>query len=226
MTNPIENTDIDSLDKQVTIPGESESLMTFELPPVSEQSDDFIESDEPEEQPAEDFTKGPDDYRGTFDEKGKEYDPSIHAYPPKITPGGRWSRASKRGAKTEKPNAAFSHAAQQYAMLYGNAHVSLFGADGSIDKENLVPLVEAVEAYMIENGISELDPKWQVLLAAGNYSTVICTREANAAKMRRWFSPVWNGFKSLFGFKAKKAEVIEIAETPEVSKSAPHSDGF
>lgn len=213
-------------EEKIIIPDEGEALMSFELPPVSEKADGFIESDEIEEEnESDDYTSTPDDYRGTLDDKGNEYDPAIHRYPPQKTKGGIWSKQRKSSKTSTTANAAYRNAAQQYAMLYGNAHVSLFGKDGSIDKDALLPLVDSLESYMIENGINELDPKYQVALSAFNYSSVICTREANIVKVQKWFSSMWVSIKGLFGFKSKKRQPVKLAETTKTGKPVS-GDGF
>lgn len=186
------------------------TLLSFELPEVSEQTSDFIDSDEEQAQPENEtvFTQveeqeETDQFRGLMDEKGNAFDPTIHKTPPEKTPTGRWKRLSKtqKQQTTQKEsNAVYAKAAQNAAVSYANLHVSLFGKEGYIEKDALPMLSDALEAYFIENGVEEFDPKWQVLIAAGNYSTIVCTREKNADKLKAWFNPLFKKVKSLFGF--------------------------
>lgn len=214
-----------------TVP-ESDPL-AFTLPDVSETAGDFVDDPEPETggfdvsgeyQPGETSDNNPgEDYRGTPDDKGYPYDPAIHSYPPEKTGKlGKWKKKpkaqqSKGGDNEPQHNASYRKQAAQYAALYAHAHVSLFGKDGTIDREAIVPLVDSLEQYFIENGNKDLPPGVAVGLSAFNYSATIASRPPNKEKVIKWFGGVVSFIKGLFG-KKKPTE-----EKPEGNSDA-HSD--
>lgn len=221
--------EVEEIEKPV-IKDNSGNLLTFERPLVSETSEGFIEADEEIENDEEKPEIVSNEYRGLTDDKGNAFDPLIHKSPPEQTPTGRWKRIPKSKQKAQvdsvESNAAFRKQAQNFAMLYGNAHVTLFHEHGKIDKQALAPLVDSLESYFVEEGLSELSPKAAVLLSMFNYSTVIVSREPNMQKVKRWFSPLINKVKSLFGKKVKQEvkqpEQKETSEKPEQD----YSKGF
>lgn len=210
-----------------TVPTFDGSLLSFNLPPVSEQVDDFIEDDAPAPAP-DDAPADPhsapdvDEFRGLLDDKGVQFDPALHLQPPEKTRTGRWKKipkAQREAGETVEPNAAFRKQAQNFANLYGSLHVTVFGSDGQIDKQALAPLVDSLENYFIEEGLSELSPKAQVILGAFNYSSVICSRKPNAEKLKRWFAPVIDKVKNVFSRKKKQDDKKEPAP-----QSAPKAE--
>lgn len=213
------------LEEQETKHETKKSLLSFELPEVSEQTNDFIDSDEENaqvdetphiplgESQGESIQVDPaEQHRGALDNKGNPYDPAIHAYPPEMTGKlQKWKRKPKAQREQQTKvdsNAMFRKQAQNFAYLYANAHVTLFGQSGEMDKEALMPLVDSLETYFQEEGLKELSPKAQVLLSGVNYSTVICTREKNAEKLKRWFNPLVTKVKKLLKLDKKEKAVL------------------
>lgn len=199
-------------------------LLKFELPPVSEKTDDFVDDDEPEKEEkisgfddGENLEKPTDEYRGLMDDKGNPFDPAIHKTPPEKTPTGRWKRIPKQkreAGETGEPNALYRKQAQNFANLYASLHVTAFGSDGAVDKQALAPLVDSLELYFMEEGLRELSPKAQVMLSGFNYSTIICSREPNAEKLKRWFTPLILRIKKLLKLdKKKNAQPQQAQET-------------
>lgn len=194
---------------------ENASTFNFELPPVSEQTDDFIQADVEIEQDENSDVSGFEEnneaekHRGALDDKGNPYDPLIHAYPPEKTGKlQKWKKLPKKQVQQKavddvKSNASYRGEAQKFATLYGESHRLLFGQGGHVVKEELLPLVDSLERYMLENGHTELSAGWDVLLSSGMYSFAITQRESNKEKVQKWFGGIWTSLKSLVGIKEK-----------------------
>lgn len=156
-------------------------------------------------------------YRGTLSTAGEVYDPSVHHIPPSETKGGKWRKMSPKqkrelsesggnAGKTEAPlnNAAYRRSATKYASMYGSAHTIPFGKGGVINKEELAPLVDDIERYIMENDIGEMSAGWGVLFSAVNYTAAVCQRESNAEKVARWLSGPVNWIKEKMGFDVEQ----------------------
>lgn len=192
------------------------STFNFELPPVSEQTDDFIQADaeqvEDENAPVMGFSENSEaeKHRGALDDKGHPYDPLLHAYPPEKTGKlQKWKKLPKKQVQQKavedvKSNASYRGEAQKFATLYGESHRLLFGEGGHVVKEELLPLVDSLERYMLENGHTEISAGWDVLLSSGMYSFAVTQRETNKEKVKKWFGSIYSSIKSLLGIKEKK----------------------
>lgn len=217
------------------------SLMTFELPPVSDTAHDFIGETEPEntefeqdygDRPEPAGDDGGEKYRGTPDSKGNPYDPSIHAYPPELTGKlQKWKKLSKNakpradGEDEIKPNAAYRQEAAKMAALYAQSHVLMFGTEGRLLSQNdITPLIDDLDRYMLENGHTEISAGWAVAMSAGLYTVDVCQREKNIDKVKRFYSEISDKVKGWFGIKKpRKAEPnpepVKEVKKPEVVKS-------
>ena len=196
--------------------GTDSALFNFELPPVSEQSNDFIHDDpepddnEPEHVHGFEEISEAEKHRGALDDKGQPYDPLIHAYPPEKTGKlQKWKKKPKKDVEQAavndvKSNASYRGEAQKFATLYGESHRLLFGKGGYVVKDELIPLVDSLERYMLENGHTQISAGWDVLLSSGMYSFAVTQRETNKEKVNKWFSGLYNSIKSMFGFKTKE----------------------
>lgn len=201
-----------------------DNLLAFDTPEVTEQAGDFIEPETPAE-PQRATEPTLEDYRGQLDDKGNAFDPLIHDYPPTQTPTGRWKKRPKNKPAPELPpgqdellaNAKYRAEAEKMALLYGNLHRIPFGENGKIEPQAISPLIDDIERYMMENGHTQISPKWAVLLSASMYSLTICQRPTNKEKVLKWLSPVTGYIKNLFGFKSKKAEKIKQSNEPNIT---------
>jgi len=195
-----------------------ESLFEFDLPEVSEKTNDFIQADNEETENTSDNVEGfvenneAEKYRGNLDDKCGAFDPLIHAYPPEKTGKfGKWKKLPKNKQQQKavdevKSNSSYRGEAQKFATLYGESHRLLFGEGGKVIKDEIIPLVDSLERYMLENGHTEISAGWDVLLSSGMYSFAITQRETNKEKVKKYFSSVLKSLKSLVGIKEKKKE--------------------
>lgn len=192
--------------------GDLSQLFGQELPPVSEQSSDYIDTPEESEDPAEipgddadhDQT-GPESARGTLDKKGGAFDPAIHRYPPELTPGGKWKKRPRKeleeGAKDKNTgekiegNHRTRLEAQKVASLYAATHVAIFGQDGFATPEQQAMLVDGFENYFHHNGAVEIPPGLDLALVCGTYSTQIATRKNNWEKCKKFFGGLKDWYK-------------------------------
>lgn len=211
---------------------DSEGLMGFELPPVTETSNDFIGADvDPDASPDLDTVSEADAaerYRGTLDDKGNPYDPAVHDYPPQKTGKlKKWKRKPKDkrlndgevSANEPMSNAAYRGEAEKLARVYGNLHLFPFGNAGAIKSiDDLLPLVDDLERYFLEKGHKEIDPTYAVLISAANYSIDVCRREPNAEKLKRWFAPLFTKIKSWFNKEPKKTDTTKREVKPDRSQ--------
>lgn len=207
--------------------------MTFSLPDVSDTASDFIADDpEPEEITTDEYnqdepadgetlteskrneTDSSERARGLVSSGGDVFDPSIHAYPPKETKTGKYRRKRKSDIEKdqETANVAYQKEAQNLAFLYGDSHRLLFGDGGRVDSVNdLIPLRDALEAYMVENGLKEVPVGWRVLLTAASYSSSVGQREENKGKIQAIKEKLKGWGLKLFPFlKKRKATVTKI----------------
>lgn len=215
------------------------NLFEFELPPVSETEEGFIEPE-----PENDFT--PDvsndgiepiktetesepekDYRGLMSPNGKEsFDPSIHKAPPSATKLGNWRKLTKKQrekgeVKSETHNAVFEIAGQKTAINYGNLHQFLF-PDAKIDLQEVKPLADAWTRYYQEKGLKESSPLLDVLLNSAGYSVGISAREKNTETTKQIVGLVKEKSVSAFHFitfnkfKKKTAKIHDIKSGNEI----------
>lgn len=203
------------------VPSGNSKLLEFDLPPVSEQGAGFIDADkETDENQQTDTVEGfaenseAEKHRGALDDKGQAYDPLLHCYPPEKTGKfGKWKKLPKKQTQQKavdsvKSNASYRGEAQKYAQLFAQLHMIPFGDAGALkNKDDLIPLIDDLERYMLENGHSEISAGWSVLLSSSLYSVSVCQREPNKVKLKKWFGGYWSSIKKLFGVKSeKKAE--------------------
>lgn len=182
------------------------TLLQFELPPVTEAQTDFI-GDDVAQVTGNDNTSPTDNQaeliRGQLDDAGQPYDPTLHDYPARKSPGkGKWIKRPKNKplptrndatGKNEpiKTNAAYRQEAQKLAILYANLHRIPFKEAGELKSEtDLMPLITDLERYFLENGHRSISPGWSVLISASMYSLTICQRPTNAEKLSAWFTPL------------------------------------
>ena len=208
-------------DKDATIvPKVKKSLLQFDLPPVTEQSTGYIDDDpidnvspdsghetESIESPIGD-SENAEKMRGALDDKGHAYDPAIHTYPPEKTGKlGKWKRKPKgqQGESGEvKSEAAYQLAAQRYAELYGNTHVTIWGHEAGIETpEHLKPLCDSIKSYLEAEGYSEINPKLAIGLSAFNYTMSILQRPTVWEQLTKQMTPVVKWVKSTLGIKTK-----------------------
>ena len=172
-------------------------------------------------------------FRGTRSTNGRDsYDPSVHLFPPEETATGRWRKIPGRkrdetrarlaadgiGALDEMPNAAYRKEAQKYAELYGNSHSLFFGTDGRIEsRDELTPMIDAIEGYLSEHGYSSMPAGWSVALTCASYTVGVCTRESNAEKVKRFFAPFIDTVYGWFHGGKKKA----VAKTEKATSDNP-----
>lgn len=182
------------------------ALVTFELPPKSESTGNFInDPEEPEElEPPEPHINEPasdqhisdvsrwNKYRGTKAKSGEEFDPSEHHCPPSETKTGKWRKKSKKQrsewgldkdsetAPLVESNTQSRFAAQKIAGTYASLHAMIYGADGAkiIDSE-LMPLVQAWERKINEGGVPELSALQDVILNSALYTGMVANRKIN-----------------------------------------------
>lgn len=190
------------------------SLLNFTLPDETQTAGDFIQDDKPPETQESgeaieavevDENSEAEKHRGTPDKKGNPYDPLIHAFPPEMTGKlEKWKKKPKSKVDQAivsdvKSNTSFRAEAAKFAHLYGQGHMLLFGKDGAVqDKEELVPLTDDLERYMMENGHTQMPAGYAVALSSILYSMGVCQREPNAAKVKRWTGVAWGKIKGLF----------------------------
>lgn len=195
---------------------EAAQLFTQELPPVTEQSNDYIDEVAELEATAEsdpanndlsgdDSATGPESARGTLDKKGGAFDPAIHRYPPELTPGGKWRKRPKSeidsGPTNEKTgekiegNHRTRLEAQKVAGLYSALHITVFGQDGLATPEQQGMLVDGFENYFHHNGTVEIPPGLDLALICGTYSTQIAARPKNSEKVKGFFKGVAEWWK-------------------------------
>ena len=223
---------IDEKDSEAkSVPEETDDF-AFELPPVSKKEDDFV--DDFVQQESEQYTQDEsvsasqnkteetaDTARGLRSEKGEEFDPSQHVYPPKQTLGGKWRKKRKTQIESEEitSNVAYQVEAQKLAMLYAEAHRLPFGEGGAVKSKNdLIPLGDALQQYMSENGLKEIPPILQVLLTGLSYTSGVVQREENEEKVSKWKLRLTNGIgwiKAKFTGKKYKREEIKASSEKE-----------
>lgn len=166
------------------------------LPPVTDKTDGFVDD-------TQDSTyKAPDSYRGTLDEKGKEFDPSLHRYPPELTATGRWRKLPKneqRRAPDEQldtNNAAYLREGEKMARLYADLHQIPFGPDGGLlDKSDLLQMRDAWAAKYAEDGLQQMAPIWQIILSSGLYTLGVVQRPTIWERVRAWYLITFKGKK-------------------------------
>lgn len=142
------------------------------------------------------------EYRGMLDEKGKQFDPSIHLEPPELTPTGRWKRIPK--AKREsmanneeqiEANINYRKEAQKSALIYATLHAIPFPGDSKPQPEVFNGLVDSIERYYMEKCIKESPVEIDLIMSMGIYTQNIVTRPSNWEKTKRFFSGAWGRFK-------------------------------
>lgn len=215
----------------------------FTLPDVSETSGSFIDDPEVpgEGEVVSDTVSEPSDEvvrddkersRGLTSSGGDQFDPSIHQFPPKETKTGKWRRKRKTDAESEtiQSNVAYEVEAQKLAALYAHLHTLPFGEHGRLkSKTDIIPLSDALAAYMAENGLKEVPPTLAVLLTAGAYSSSVATRPENMEKTKKVGSFFVRGFRKLFRLKPKvKKERIEptLSEGPVMNVNPTNGGPF
>ena len=83
---------------------------------------------------------------------------------------------------------------------------------GKVNKEEINPLIDALERYLMENGNVEISAGIDVLISSGFYSYMVCQRDTNIEKVKNYFTRTIKSFKKLIGIKEKeKAEVAQRA---------------
>jgi len=188
-----------------------DELLNFVTPEITETADDFIEPD-PEQENARASEPSLEDYRGQLDDKGQAFDPLLHDYPARKTPTGKWAKRPKNKPAPEIPegqdellaNAKYRAEAEKMGLLYGNLHRLPFGENGKLDMQAIAPLIDDIERYMMENGHTQISPKWAMLLSGSMYSLAVCQRPSNKEKVLKWLSPVTGFFNKLIGRKPKQ----------------------
>lgn len=201
---------------------DNNDLLAQTLPPVSGEDTGF--KDEPENETPEQSETGEsveyneideaEKYRGTPDDKGKPYDPMIHVFPPEKTATGRWKKIPKSKladkVKETEPNISYRREAEKMANLYAAIHQIPFGNDGKpTSRDDLLPLVDSWERYMMENGKTEIPAGLDLAITSGLYTFEICQREPNRKKLKDWFAPLLEKI----GFGKKKREKKENAQS-------------
>lgn len=209
----------------------NDSILTMELPPVSDIDESYESAPEPEpeaETPLVNSTKeetesAADKLRGALDDKGQAYDPAVHSFPAEKTPTGKWKKVSK-AKLAEKPaeeiaeqsNAAVRLEAQKAAMLYAGIHQGVFGAENGkpSNPAYVAMLIDSFERYMLENGVTKMPAGADALLTMGMFSIDVATKPRNAQKVKGWFSGSFKWIKNKFNKKgAVPRETISANET-------------
>jgi hypothetical protein len=181
----------------------------------------------PETDPLKRILEQAEKERGKLSFKGDVFDPVLHQYPPSETKTGKWRTKSKAqkeqwgllGPKPENEaeiidsNQAIMREAENMAMVYAGLHVTVFGPDGMAkSRDQIVPLVESWNRYMVNNGVIELPDWMDLILSHGNYSrTIIQQSKTNQEIARELFGRFWRkttlginkGFKAVVGLVKK-----------------------
>lgn len=212
----------------------SQDFFNFSLPDVTKEAGGYIADDNDPADAIERVETGEqittstepakpwDAYekeRGTPDDHGTPFDPREHHCPPTKTVSGKWRKKSakqkrewgftKEGAPPEgtTSNAEFRKAAQNMAYLYANAHRAAF-PDAEPDDKELLPLVNAWERKMLQDGLTELPPNVDLILNSGLYTVGVAQREKNQSvvdKIKGQFSNAYNWvLLNAFGIEPKK----------------------
>lgn len=227
-------------------PAEPVGILNFELPPVTQSSGDFVR-DDGDQVPGDSVEFSEVDeaekLRGTPDSKGNPYDPSIHAFPPEMTGKlKKWKKKPKIKqekdiAEGQQVNTAFRGEADKIARLYAQLHMLPFGRDGGLENvEDLNPLTDDLERYLMEVGHTHISPKYAVGISAILYSVGVCQRPSNAERVKAWFGGLGEKVKGWFGIKPKSAPrkpAPKPAPEPEPEQKSTHGyqgsgfqDGF
>ncbi len=123
--------------------------------------------------------------RGIKDDKGREYDPSLHVFPPEKTASGIWKKIPKSQRVVNdsgevilptQSNASIKRQAEKVAGWYDNLHLMLFGAEAKATNEQLADLSKSFESYLQESGGIELPPYLDVLFTCVTHSTEVVKR--------------------------------------------------
>lgn len=200
---------------------ENADLLSFTLPDITEKEDDYIsdEIDDPLNDAVEsDYTteqttikeEQKNSYRGQMSESGELFDPTIHKSPPSQTKLGKWRKISKTKNNEniesgEHQNADYMQEAQKAAILYANLHMIPFGEKGALKStQDITALSNSFQRYFMEKGLTEIPVGLDVLLTGFNYSSMVCQREGNIEKVKKFFGKMKNIFK---GNKAGKNKV-------------------
>jgi len=211
----------------------ADDLLTFELPPITEKSGDFIGADpsvsdapapleytgEPDPGQAGDrLFAGPstdaEAHRGQLSGSGEKYDPAIHAYPPKETGKTKnWRKKPRKQMEAEKqaqpdaPNvsAEIRRNAEDVALTYGEAHQLVYGEHGAVENQSdLMPLINALERKFEQDGMVEMPPTVAVIMNAAFYSLRVARREQNKEKTAAILSVVKSKVGGGFNWVAVK----------------------
>ena len=234
-------------DNQELSASETPFTLSMELPEATEVSqsyhdDEFITNleDSEQNQDVSETSNNPSDHvtvesnsessilldeerekaRGIKDDKGKEFDPSIHVFPPEKTPSGIWKKLPKSKRKNDDgkevlptvTNATIKRSAEKAANLYDTAHILAFGEDGKADAKQLGKLSESFERFFQEKGAIDLPPHLDLIVTCISHSTEVCKRptvtERIKGKLAIW--TVKRQFKKLL-----KSEQITEAQFAE-----------
>lgn len=179
------------------------------LPPVTEGVSDFADD-------TSDATyANPDAVRGTPDDKGKPFDPTLHVFPPEKTATGRWKKIpkSERPERSDAeqmatPNAAYRREAAKVATMYAQLHTLALGPDaGILSEQDLVPMIDAWEAKYNEDGLKQMSPNLQIALTSFLYTLGVTQRPT----IKERLTNLWYKLR-----KKKKPQKPEKAKADEI----------
>jgi hypothetical protein len=212
--------DPDSVDDALDKPGKdaSDTLFTFDLPPVTAGGGGYIEVETPPDESAPENIEhvssvqnsggkpweACEKYRGQLSDAGQVFDPELHQNPPSQTKTGNWRNKSKAqrtlhgleggnglddtAAPTTPPNRI---EAQKAAQLYAGLHIPILGNAAAPDSiESLLPLIGSIERYYNEKGVKHLPAGLDVLLSMGIYSAQVVNRPEVKPRAAR----IWDAF--------------------------------
>jgi hypothetical protein len=210
-------------DDTTTVPDTIDGLFTMELPPVTQTDTTYIDGDIPapisddnfEPEKVEQNSEGAESLRGTLDEKGTAFDPSMHLFPAEKTASGKWRRISKTQREqqstievADNSNANVRLQAQKAAALYAGAHGLIYGVEAApTDKAFYVGLVDSLEQYMLINGTVDIPPSLDLALSMGMFTHNVATKPTNIEHTKSIFTNSWSWIKEKYNSLKKKPKL-------------------
>ena len=160
-----------------------------ELPPVSDSVMESDNVDGLDTGPESESEIDPESWRGRLSRSGERYDPEIHTWPPKETKAGNWRKRRGRQKVGEVETSTLMQQAELAAFAYAQLHPLFLGPEAGLrDPADIVPLRDALVRYIESQGLTELPPEIEVVLAAGGYTVHVVARPPVWERVRDYVS--------------------------------------